>query len=92
MVQKGGWISTRKHRNLVNIVELAISLPIERSPQIRDKDLCSLQKPHFAPLELVLVSEAREALGQQVDQPGCGVLGVFDECHDAAFEFLLGQG
>lgn len=57
----------RKHGDLVNVVEGAVAVAIERRPEIRYEDLCSLQEANFAPLDFDLVPEAREMLCKQVD-------------------------
>jgi hypothetical protein len=40
---------TSKHGNLINVIELAVSLAVKRRPQIRNKDLRSLQEAHLRP-------------------------------------------
>lgn len=51
-----------KHGDLVNVVERAVALAIERCPEVRDQDLCSLQEANSAPLDFDLISEAKEML------------------------------
>jgi hypothetical protein len=53
---------TGKHCDFVNVVKLAVAFPVERRPQIRNEDLCALEKPHFLPLKRALISEAWKLL------------------------------
>jgi hypothetical protein len=56
-----------KHGNLINVIELAVSLAVKRRPQIRNKDLRSLQEAHLLALKCAFVPETRELLGKEVD-------------------------
>jgi hypothetical protein len=58
---------TSKHGNLINVIELAVSLAVKRRPQIRNKDLRSLQEAHLLALECAFVPETRELLGKEID-------------------------
>jgi hypothetical protein len=58
---------TSKHGNLINVIELAVSLAVKRRPQIRNKDLRSLQEAHLLALKCAFVPETRELLGKEVD-------------------------
>lgn len=69
-------------------MEFPVAFPVETCPQIGDEDLGSLVESDSPALERGLVPEAGEALCQQVDQSGGGVVGVVNAVGEAALEVL----
>lgn len=61
-----------KHSDLVNVIEVAIRISFEASPNVRDEDLGSFEETHriFATLVQVLIAKTLEVLSENVDETG----------------------
>lgn len=82
----------RKHGDLIDVPERPEPFSLEARPQVGDQDLRSLEETNGfpAPLPMELVPEAREILGQQVDEPRGGAVGRLYAVGEAACVFLPG--
>ena len=61
----------REHRDLVNVVELAVAFAIKACPQIGNQDLCSFEEADCLAFKPSLISKAGEIVNDDVNQCGC---------------------
>jgi len=79
---------TGKHSQLIDVMELAKTLALERSPQVCNQDLCALMDPDGLAVELRFVPEQWEVFDQTIDQPRSRVLRVRDTRYERTVIFL----
>jgi hypothetical protein len=82
-------VRTRKHSDLIDIVEFSKILAVKAGPQICDENLSTLVKPNSFAIEPCLVAETGEVLGEQVYKTCCGEICVIDAIDEASAKFLI---
>lgn len=80
--------STSKHGDTINVVELAIILFVECSPNVGDKNLWSLHDADRTLLEYRFITEACKVMSEEVDEFAGTFVGCFDKVGHAAVIFL----
>lgn len=81
-------VRTRKHSDLIDIVEFSKILAVKAGPQICDENLGTLVKPNSFAVEPCLVAETGEVLGEQVYKTCRGEICVIDAVDEASAKFL----
>lgn len=79
---------TRKHGNVVNVVELAVIFSVESSPDVGDEDLRTLHDAHSAAFKFGAVIEAREVVREEIYEFPGAVISSGYEIYHSAFELL----
>jgi hypothetical protein len=73
---------TRKHSQMIYVMEFAISCTVEGGPEVGDEDLSAFEETHSAAVEPRFIVEAREVLCKEVDKLAGGFVGFSDQTYD----------
>lgn len=83
-----GNVRTGEHGNLVDVLKIPISFPLEASPEVCDEDLGALVEMHRFAFEGCFVTEAWEVFDEDVDEGGSRAGRLFNAGCEAAVETL----